>query len=572
MHLTTVPLGSLLAPKGNPRRTLDNAEVKTLARSIAVDGVLQNLIVRPEGDEVFRVVSGKRRYLALKLLNKQGAIDETYEVPVEIKDELTDDEALRLATVENVQREQLHPLDEAEAFAKLLQAGGTIEAIVEKTGLSTPTVKRRLALASLAPEAKKALRDGTITRSIAEALTIGSHARQRSILEGILQYEDEPDADDIRHMLLNGKPSVAMAIFPREQYTGAIASDLFADEETTYFEDVDEFMRLQQAVVDELAEQHRAAAAWVDVLNLYTVPWWQYRQADEGEPSGVVINLHPSGSVEIREGLARHRIEPRVVEVTQETPMAPRVRERPEFTATFLEYIAHQRSAAVQAALLANPRKAKEVAALLLLNGLKFDQGVRLSIHHCHFVPASERDQCSHGAIDEIASGIADRLGLTRTEDDRGIERLSTRASTADLYELIGRLSDEELDRLIVLLPILCFGQQDATRPDSGESLMNRVAVDLGLRLRKWWRPDAAFLSALRRDQIMPIAVETGAAEYLQGLHERSKKDVIEALVGFFAAEQSDPENPDGDRRAKDWLPGILNFPATKNLSNSLKA
>lgn len=571
MHLTTVPLGSLLAPKGNPRRTFDNAEVKTLARSIAVDGVLQNLIVRPEGDEIFRVISGKRRYLALKLLNKQGAIDETFEVPVEIKDELTDDEALRLATVENVQREQLHPLDEAEAFAKLLQAGGTIEAIVEKTGLSIQTVKRRLGLASLAPEAKKALRDGTISRSIAEALTIGSHVRQRSILEGILQYEDEPDANDIRHMLLNGKPSVAMAIFPREQYTGVVATDLFANEETTYFEDVDQFMRLQQAVVDELAEQHRAAAAWVDVLNLYSVPWWQYRQADAGEPSGVVINLHPSGSVEIQEGLARHRIEPRVVEATQETPMVPRVRERPEFTATFLEYIAYQRSAAVQAALLANPRKAKEVAALLLLNGLKFDQGVRLSIHHCHFVPASERDQCSHRAIDEIASGIADRLGLTGTEDDHGIERLSTRASTTDLYELIGWLSDEELDRLIVLLPILCFGQQDATRPDSGESLMNRVAVDLGVGMRMWWRPDAAFLSALRRDQIMPIAVEAGAAEHLHGLHDRSKKDIIEALAAFFG-EQSDPENPDGGRRAKDWLPGIMDFPATKTLNHSPKS
>jgi ParB family chromosome partitioning protein len=568
MHLTTVPLGSLLAPKGNPRRTLDNAEVRTLARSIAVDGVLQNLIVRREGDEAFRVVSGKRRWLALKLLKKQGAIDETYQVPVEIKDELTDDEALRLATVENVQREQLHPIDEAEAFAKLLQNGGTIEAIVEKTGLSAQTVKRRLALASLAPEAKKALRDGTISRSIAEALTIGSHARQRSILEG-MQYEDEPDADDI-HRLLSGKPNVAMALFPREQYIGAIATDLFADEETTYFEDVDEFMRLQQVAVDELAEQHRAAAAWVDVLNLYTVPWWQYRQADEGEPSGVVINLHPSGSVEIREGLARHRIEPRVVEATQVSPVAPRMRERSEFTAALLEYIAHQRSAAVQAALLANPRKAKEVGVLLLVTGLGSDQGLRLSIHGCHFVPASERDQRSYRAIDEIASRLADRLELTGTEGDHGVDRLSTRVSTVCLYESIGRLSDDELDRLIVLLPILCFGQRDATRLDTGESLMNRVAVDLSVGMRTWWKPDAAFLSALRRDQIMPIAVEVGAAEHLQGLHDRSKKDIIEALAAFFG-EQSDPAKPDGDRRAKEWLPGVMDFPATKTLNSAPK-
>ena len=60
MQLTTVPLSALLPPKGNPRRTLDNTQVATLARSIAVDGLLQNLVVRREGDETFRVVSGKR--------------------------------------------------------------------------------------------------------------------------------------------------------------------------------------------------------------------------------------------------------------------------------------------------------------------------------------------------------------------------------------------------------------------------------------------------------------------------------------------------------------------------------
>lgn len=566
MTLTTIPLGALLAPKGNPRRTLDNAEVRSLARSIAIDGVLQNLIVRPEGEETFRVVSGKRRFLALKLLKKQDAIDESYQVPVEIKDGLSDDDAFRLATIENVQREQLHPLDEADAFAKLLQAGGTIEAIVDKTGLSSQTVKRRLALASLAPEAKKAMRDGTITRSVAEALTLGSHARQRSILESF-EYGDEPTADDIRHMLLDDKPSVAMAMFPREQYTGAIATDLFADEETTDFEDVDEFMRLQQTAVDDLAEQHRATAAWVDVLNVYSVPWWQYRQAEEGEPSGTVINLHPSGAVEIREGLARHRFEPRVVEATQETPMAPapRVRERPEFTTAFLEYVACQKSAATQAALLANPRKAKEVAAFLLLVGLGFDQRMRLPIHRCHFVPASEQDQRSYREIDAIASRLADRLGFTGGEGERGIDRLAGTTSSTNLYVAITCLSDPELDQLLALVPILCFGQQESARLDAEESLMNQLAIDLGLSVRAWWTPDAAFLSALRRDQVIPIAVESGAAEHLHGLHDRSKKDIIEAVAAYFRA-NSDPEKPDGDQRAKEWLPGIMEFPAIKSL------
>jgi ParB/RepB/Spo0J family partition protein len=151
MLLTTVSLGSLLPPRSNPRRLLDQTQIAGLAQSIRVDGVLQNLVVRPEGEDQYRVVAGKRRFLALHHLKKEGAIDGDYQVPVDIRADIDDQDAARLATVENVQREQLHPLDEGEAFAKLLQLGGTVEAITEKTGLSAPTIKRRLALASLAP-------------------------------------------------------------------------------------------------------------------------------------------------------------------------------------------------------------------------------------------------------------------------------------------------------------------------------------------------------------------------------------------------------------------------------------
>src|SRR5258708_4000414 len=110
MQLTTVPLSSLLPPKGNPRRTLDTAPIAALARSIEADGVLQNLVVRSEAEAKFRVITGKRRYLALQLLKKEGSIDGSYAVPVEIKEDLSDADALRLATVENVQREQLNPV------------------------------------------------------------------------------------------------------------------------------------------------------------------------------------------------------------------------------------------------------------------------------------------------------------------------------------------------------------------------------------------------------------------------------------------------------------------------------
>ena len=66
-----------------------------LAQSIRTDGLLQNLVVRPDGDGIFRVISSKRRFLALQLLRKQGAIDDTYPVTVEIRDNIDDHDAMR---------------------------------------------------------------------------------------------------------------------------------------------------------------------------------------------------------------------------------------------------------------------------------------------------------------------------------------------------------------------------------------------------------------------------------------------------------------------------------------------
>jgi ParB family chromosome partitioning protein len=570
---TSVPLSALLPPKDNPRKTLDQSLIAGLAQSIKIDGVLQNLLVRPEGDGQYRVVFGKRRYLALQHLKKRGDIDGSYDVPVEIKDELDEGDAIRLATVENILREQLHPMDEAEAFAKQLQSGGTVEDIADKTGLSVQTVKRRLALATLCPDAKKAFRAGTINRSVAEALTIGSKKQQRSILESF--HPDYPPVpEDIRDMLIGSKPSVSMAMFPRERYTGNLATDLFADDETTYFDDVDQFLALQRQAVEALAEERRKSAAWVEVLHLYTVPWWQYREAEGDEPSGAVINLHPSGSVEIREGLVRHEVNETVVEATRHTPVAPRpAPKRPEFSADLLRYIACQRSAAVQAALLGNPRKAKEVAVLLLFAGFRMSIGARLDLHTCHTVPPEEHAQRSYRMIEQVAAELADQLRLKADkrdgpDDQDGVARLTASGALLPLYEALGRISDEELERLHTVLPILCFGEERIHEIDAGESLFNRIAVDVGMQMRSWWIPDTAFLSSSLREQVLAVAAESGAAQHLAGLHGWTKKQLVDELAAYFA-ERSDPDRIDADENAaaREWLPGVFQFPAAKRVA-----
>jgi len=80
--------------------------------------------------------------------------------------------------------------------------------------------------------------------------------------------------------------------------------------------------------------------------------------------------------------------------------------------------------------------------------------------------------------------------------------------------------------------------------------------------MRDWWTPDAAFLSALRQEQVAFVAEECGAAEELQGFAKRSKKDMVEQLTRYFMAET----NPNNEKAAA-WLPGFFRFPARKHLN-----
>lgn len=570
MHITTVTLAALLAPKGNPRRVFDPGEITRLAQSIRSDGVLQNLVVQPEGEDKFRVIAGKRRYLALQALKKDGLIEGSYAVPVEIRENLTEYDALRLATVENVQREQMHVMDEAEAFAKLLQTGGSVEEIADKSGLSTQTVKRRVALANLCSHAKKALRAGTLTRSVAEALTLGSHAQQKQLLES---FGDEglPDPEEIRDMLLRQKPSVAMARFPTDRYSGGLTTDLFADEETTYFDDVDQFFSLQKQAVEALADEYRKTAGFVEVFSLYSVPWWHYREATEGDTAGVVINLHPSGEVEIRKALVREAVREEVVTETRETPIAPRRRERPEFPASLLRYLAYHKSIAVQAALLQHPRKAKELAALLLLSGSSLGYGIRLSRHACHDgAPVVGSDGRGYQEVKAVAVTLANRLCPNQATGTNGAGEetatLIVELAWQVTYDGLCQLSDAELDRLLTLLPILCFGQERLEALDGDDSLFNRVAADLKVNMRDWWTPDVGFLTGLRREQLLAVAEGSGATSRFTGFKNWTKTELVQALSRFFTEVRTIAED-EAAQNAGTWLPGVMQFPATTELS-----
>ena len=107
-----LPLAVLTESTTNPRRIFENAALRELAESIRVHGVLEPLIVRPIAERQFEVVAGGRRFLASRIAEKQDA-------PCSVR-ELTDAQVLEIQLVENLQRRDVHPMEEAQALRFIL--------------------------------------------------------------------------------------------------------------------------------------------------------------------------------------------------------------------------------------------------------------------------------------------------------------------------------------------------------------------------------------------------------------------------------------------------------------------
>jgi ParB family chromosome partitioning protein len=517
---------------------------------------LQNLVVKPvKGKgEHYRIVSGERRYRALKLLQERGEVDGDFAVPVEIRDHLSKDESLRIATVENLQRQNLTPLEEAAALTKLIHKGATLDDVAAQTGLSQTTIKRRLALNGLCEETRAALPLGIIGVAQAEALTLGSDEMQRNILEEI-ERGISFSADDIKATVLDDRPTVASAIFPLEQYTGTITTDLFAEDETSYFDDWEQFLRLQKEAVAQWVKQHEASAAWVEVTDAYRIPDWQYDEAEEHEQGGVLINLSPTGRVDIREGLVRREIERHTAEKTADNPIAPR-KVKAAYSSGLCAYIAHHKTAAVQELLLACPRKAKEVAVVERL--------MQFRPHEAITALAREAEpQSAYAVLEGQVRQFASTLGFVMdAEESLWAQLPPLDAEELSLYEAVRGLSDHELNQLETLLVALVFGQDICQRLDTTDSLFNRVARDLCVDMRYHWHPDRSFLERRTRDQLAAIAVDCGYAENTGRVASYKKAELVNSLLWYFDTARSAATPTAAQEKAREWLPEAMRFPA----------
>lgn len=149
------PVAAIIPSKTNPRKTFDASYISDLAKSMREVGVLEPVLVRPHGDDRFELIAGECRWRA----SKEAGLAE---IPVRIRP-LSDQEVLEVQVIENLQRRDLSPLEEAEGYRQLLATKKYDAArIAERIGMSPKYVYDRIKLLELTKEAQQLLRDGRI--------------------------------------------------------------------------------------------------------------------------------------------------------------------------------------------------------------------------------------------------------------------------------------------------------------------------------------------------------------------------------------------------------------------------
>lgn len=176
---TVLPLSRMVPGKYQPRTRMDEGALQDLAASIRAQGLMQPILVRPIGAESFEIIAGERRFRAAGLVGLA-------EVPVLVKD-VSDQAAAAMALIENIQREDLNPLEEAQGIQRLLdEFSFTHEQAAESVGRSRSAVSNLLRLLNLAKPVQTMLLAGDLDMGHARALLAVDAATQIALANEVV--------------------------------------------------------------------------------------------------------------------------------------------------------------------------------------------------------------------------------------------------------------------------------------------------------------------------------------------------------------------------------------------------
>lgn len=190
--ITVLPIGSIVPNRRQPREHIDEAQLEQLTDSIRKNGILQPIVVR-RTEAGFEIIAGERRWRA-------AARAALKEVPVVVRENVSDGELLELALLENVQRVDLNPIEKARGYRRLIdEFGRTQDEIAKGVGQDRATIANTLRLLELPDEIQQAVQQSSISGGHARALlSIPDNAKRRMIFERAVR--DELSVRDVERL------------------------------------------------------------------------------------------------------------------------------------------------------------------------------------------------------------------------------------------------------------------------------------------------------------------------------------------------------------------------------------
>jgi ParB family transcriptional regulator, chromosome partitioning protein len=209
--LTHIPLDRISANPYQPRKMFNERSIEELARSVREHGIVQPLVVTRTADNRYRLIAGERRFRAAQKAGLQS-------VPAVIKDLKHEGDALQIALIENIQREDLNPMEEANAYHQLHDEFGlTQEEISKRVGKERSTVANFLRLVKLPDSVKQRLASGQLSMGHARALlSLDSAKKQEQLADRIVK-----NSLNVRQaeMLASGGAGAAKKERPKDVFT-----------------------------------------------------------------------------------------------------------------------------------------------------------------------------------------------------------------------------------------------------------------------------------------------------------------------------------------------------------------
>ena len=544
MELVHIDLDRLHVSRMNMRNGRKPPSIDDILPSIRERGVLVPLLVRSSEEETFEIVAGRRRYFAcLTVKEEEGSVQS---LPCAVMETGDDAAALEASLIENVARLDPDEVSQWETFSKLVRQGRDTATIAQTFGVTELAVKRVLALGSLLPAIRGLYRDDEIDRQTVRHLTLATKAKQKAWFA--LHRDPEsyaPTGYRLKAWVLGGE-SIAtdVALFPLEDYTGPVASDLFGEE--SYFTNAEQFWTLQNTAIEATAEAYRKAG-WQEIVTLKPgEPFhrWEHTPLPKDDGGKVFITISHDGEVECHEGWlsekeARQQSNGEPVEVK---------RTRPEASARLNTYIDLHRHAAVRTVMLSHPGAALRMAVAHMISGSSLWRIIAEPQRaEGEAMAASVASSISEAAFSAARKEVVGELGFDVNID--AVLAQGLRHDTSTVFQKLLELSD---DAVLSILTIVMGETLEA-----GSVMVEALGQQLGVDMQSVWRADDAFLELVRdKESIQALLSEVAGPEVAAANAAETAKTQKIVLRDCL-------DGTNGRTKTENWLPRWLHFPAT---------